>query len=204
MLFRHGVSLFVLASGLHLAAHCQALDAVIQVCSQCHGGNGVSVQPNVPHLNGQLPEAFVDIMAAYADGSRPTAVSEHKRLAVQEQAPTARFFGAQKNSPRPRQVTDPERVKKGEQIYNGRCEHCHIDSGRDSDGEAPILAAQDLGFLVAQTLAFKAGVRKLPFMMDRSFTGLTEDDLVSVAHFFAAQDLVAQPVDKKPNKKRNF
>jgi cytochrome subunit of sulfide dehydrogenase len=181
----------------------QGLDTVLQGCSQCHGSNGVSEQAQVAHLNGQLPEIFTDTMAAYANGSRPTAVAAHKQLPQERYLEVAKFYAAQKSSPRPRPVTDATRVEKGAQIYESRCVNCHVDSGRDSDGEAPLLAAQNLDFLISQTLAFKSGVRKLPFMMDRAYKDLTDDELVSLAHFFASQDMLASSASKKKRKRAN-
>jgi cytochrome c553 len=74
---------------------------------------------------------------------------------------------------------------------------CHIDNGRGSDKDAPLLAGQELTFLIQQTLAFKSGVRKFPFMMDDAYRGLTADELSATAHFFAAQDANAPPPGKK-------
>ena len=92
-------------------------------------------------------------------------------------------------------------VEKGRTIYDNRCADCHVGSGRDSDGESPLLAGQDLNFLVTQTIAYKSGARKFPFMMDRAYRGLTDEELTSVAHYFAAQDLNTPPLTGK--KKRN-
>ena len=181
----------------------QTQDAVIKTCTQCHGSDGVSDQPHVAHLNGQLADAFIDTLAAYANRSRPTTVPAHTQLPKALYADIANFYAAHQDKPRPRQATDPARVEKGALIYGNRCEKCHVDNGRESDGEAPRLAAQNLEFLVNQTLAYKAGVRKLPFMMDRAYAGLSEDDLVSVAHFFAAQDMHAPAVSRKKHRRSN-
>jgi cytochrome c553 len=97
-----------------------------------------------------------------------------------------------------RPQSDPELLAKGERVYANRCADCHLDNGRESDKDAPLMAAQDAAFLVAQSKLFKTGARKFPFMMDDAFRGLTDADLSAVAAFFAAQD----PVIEKRRRKR--
>jgi cytochrome c553 len=71
-----------------------------------------------------------------------------------------------------------------------------MDSGRASDKEAPLTAAQNLDYLISQARAFKTGARALPAMTERIFRELNEDDLVAIAHFYAAQ------VQQVPNEGR--
>ncbi|MBI4985824.1 MAG: hypothetical protein HZC24_10925 [Rhodocyclales bacterium] len=171
-----------------------------QPCDACHGANGVAGQAGTPHLNGQLPAFLGEAMRAYADGSRPTSVAQHKTFPADAVAAMAQFYGAQTNAQRPRQHTDAARVGRGEKIYGNRCVDCHGDSGRESDKDAPLVAAQDKEFLAAQTLLFKSGVRKFPFLMDDAYRGLADDDLTAVAEYFAAQEQFA-PAGKKKRRR---
>ncbi len=184
-----------------LCAHAQGVESALQACVQCHGDKGVSSQPGTPHLNGQLPAYFSEALAAFAKGSRPTAVAQHKQLAAEHVAAAAKFYANEKATPRPKQNIDPAVLAKGEKIYANRCMECHPDNGRDSDKDAPYMAGQEVEFLVAQTLAFKTGARKFAFLMDDAYRGLTDDELAAVAHFFAAQDLLAAPAEKKRRRK---
>ena len=185
-----------------LCAHAeQSVESALQACVQCHGAKGVSDQSGTPHLNGQLPAYFSEAMSAFAKGTRPTAVAQHKQLAVEQFAAAAKFYANEKATPRPKQHIDPAMVAKGEKIYANRCMECHPDNGRDSDKDAPYMAGQELEFLVTQTLAFKTGARKFAFLMDDAYRGLADDELAAVAHFFAAQDLLAMPTEKKRRRK---
>ncbi len=187
-----------------LYAHAEGVDSALQACVQCHGAKGVSSQPGTPHLNGQLPAYFAEAMAAFAKGTRSTAVAQHKQfqqLSAEQLAAAAKFYADEKATPRPKQNADPALVAKGEKIYANRCMECHPDNGRDSDKDAPYMAGQELEFLVTQTQAFKTGARKFAFLMDDAYRGLTDDELVAVAHFFAAQDLLAVPAEKKKRRK---
>jgi cytochrome c553 len=44
--------------------------ASAQMCSTCHGANGLSTLPNAPHLAGQPAIYFVEQMKAYRSGKR--------------------------------------------------------------------------------------------------------------------------------------
>lgn len=159
-------------------------------CSDCHGTDGLGFKPGVPHLNGQREALLANMINAFREGTRPTKVKMHRDIAAADVVPLAKHYAEQK-AQRPKSATKPELVASGETLYQNRCADCHIDNGRDSDKEAPLMAAQDLNYLIAQTLAFKAGERKFPFMMDGSYKNLSDEDLTAVAHFFAAQDQVA-------------
>lgn len=169
---------------------------IIRNCSECHGTDGLGFKPGVPHLNGQ-PEALLTAMiTSFQQGKRSTKVKDHRDILATDTAALAKHY-AQQKAERPKSATKPELVVRGEAIYLKNCADCHLDNGRDSDKEAPLMAAQDLTYLIAQTLAFKAGERKFPFLMDGAYKDLSDEDLTAVAHFFAAQDQVAPQQGRK-------
>jgi cytochrome c553 len=45
-----------------------------QVCNVCHGVNGLSTQPNAPHLAGQPAIYIAEQMKAYRNGNRKNEV----------------------------------------------------------------------------------------------------------------------------------
>lgn len=163
---------------------------IIRNCSECHGTDGLGFKPGVPHINGQQEHLLTNMINAFQQGKRSTKVKDHRDIPVADTAALAKHY-AQQKATRPKSATKPELVTRGEAIYLKSCADCHVDNGRDSDKEAPLMAAQDLTYLVAQTLAFKAGERKFPFLMDSAYKDLSEEDLTAAAHFFAAQDQVA-------------
>ena len=156
-------------------------------CSECHGSDGLGFKPGIPHLNGQSEFLLTNMINAFREGKRSTKVKDHRDIAAAAVAPLSRHY-AQQKAQRPKSATSPELVASGEALYLRRCADCHLDNGRDSDKEAPLTAAQDLKYLIAQTLAFSAGERKFPYLMDEAYRGLSEADLTAIAHFFAAQD----------------
>jgi cytochrome c553 len=166
-----------------------AVDVLTKPCAECHGPAGVSSLPKTPHLNGQLAEYLEEDISGYANGGRVSSIPNHvpKSWTGPEIAAVAKFYAASKVA-RPAQVTDPEAVAKGEGVYQKRCAECHPNNGRASDHDAPLMAAQNVDYLMEQTRAFVSGKRKFVFMMDDAFRGLSPAELDSVAHFFASQD----------------
>lgn len=52
-------------------------DKAAAACAVCHGPNGLSMQPNVPHLAGQPPIYLVEQLRLYRSGRR-----SHEVMAV--------------------------------------------------------------------------------------------------------------------------
>jgi cytochrome c553 len=168
----------------------QPTTAPISTCIDCHGANGIAIDPATPHLNGQPAALLTNMMDSFRRGARPPKVRIHREIPAADVGPLASHY-AQQKAQRPKSATRPELVARGETLYQNRCADCHLDNGRESDKEAPLVAAQDVNYLITQTLAFKAGERKFPFLMDGSYRDLSDEDLTAIAHFFAAQDQVA-------------
>jgi cytochrome c553 len=197
--FRVATSLLTLALLFGSAgsyAQAAAVAGPTDNCTECHGSDGLGFKPGIPHLNGQPEALLTNMITAFQQGKRSTKVKMHRDIAAAEVAPLAKHYAAQK-AQRPKSATKPELVARGETLYQNRCADCHVDNGRDSDKEAPLVAAQDMNYLVAQTLAFKAGERKFPFLMDGAYKDLSDEDLTAIAHFFAAQEQVAPPAARK-------
>lgn len=190
----------LLAAALPVAAQTVA-ESLLKTCAVCHGANGVAAKPDVPHMDGQKPLYLADSLRSFADRSRPTAVPQHAGLTADQIAALASHYAGQAIV-HGRAQADAALVAKGEVIYNNRCADCHFDAGRDADKDAPLLAAQNLDYLIAQTLAFRQGTRKFPMMMDDAYQGLSAADLTAVAHFFAAQDPSAPPAAGKRRRKK--
>ena len=186
-------SITVLLTGLLISGTaCAATpEEMTQPCAQCHGANGVAAAPGTPHLDGQLMGYLEQEISALASGERKTGVPDHvaKTWTRADISAVAKFY-AKTKAVRPKQETDAQLAVKGMELYRQRCADCHADNGRLSDKDAPLMAAQDLAYMSAQTKLFVSGKRRFPFMMDEAYQGLNAQQLESVAHFFASQDQV--------------
>ena len=172
-----------------VAALANPVEILTKPCAECHGPAGVSSTPKTPHLNSQLAGYLEEDISGLANSSRATGVPNHvpKTWTGPEIAAVAKFYSLSKAA-RPVQVTDPAAVSKGEVIYTKSCAKCHPDNGRESDHDGPLMAAQNLEYMMEQSRAFVSGKRKFVFLMDDAFRGLSPADLDSVAHFFASQN----------------
>ena len=84
------------------------------------------------------------------------------------------------------------------------CVSCHGDNGNSIVSTFPKLAQQHSSYLIKQLQAFKKGARKNP-MMSSIAMGLTDEDMVDIAAYYADQEVSANqlPVldedeDEKP------
>jgi cytochrome c553 len=182
---------------LFFAAQVVAQEApatVQQDCARCHGLDGIATKPAMPHLNGQLDNYLIASMKKMQKGRLPTDVQHHVpvTLAENELVAIAQYYQAIKVT-RPNQETDPDKVARGEVVFRNRCNDCHGDNGREADKDAPLMAAQNLQHMIKQIALFVSGKRKFGFLQDDAFKGLSQEELESVAHFFASQDQIAPP-----------
>lgn len=177
----------------------QDADALLKPCVECHGSNGLAAKPATPHLDGQMATYLLDSLRAYTDGVRKTGVAQHKNISKDAAKAIAEHYAAQKAT-REKSPTDPVLVARGDELYLSRCADCHPDNGREADKDAPLMATQNLDYLIAQSLAFRKGERRFATMMDDAYKGLTEADLIAVAHFFASQDQIAPKAKKRKRK----
>lgn len=193
-------TLFLLLASSALAASPEVEEA-IKPCVECHGENGVATKPQTPHLNGQNSSYLQVAMSGLQENKRPTAIKNHipKAFTDKVMAEVANHY-AKIVATRPKQNIDTQLLPRGLAIYNNKCADCHPDNGRESEKDSPLMAGQNLEYLITQARHFKEGRREFAVMMDEGFRGVNAPDLDAVAHFFASQDEI-NPVAKKRRKR---
>jgi cytochrome c553 len=77
-------------------------------------------------------------------------------------------------------------LAKGQALSTQVCGACHTSDGSRGAPANPILQGQHPDYLVKQLTEFKAGKRKNP-VMTAMVASLSPDDIVNVAHFYAAK-----------------
>ncbi|MGR8997865.1 MAG: c-type cytochrome [Gammaproteobacteria bacterium] len=70
------------------------------------------------------------------------------------------------------------------------CASCHGENGNSLVSTIPKLAQQHTSYLIKQLQAFKDGSRKDP-MMSAMAMGLTKEDMIDIANFYAEQKISA-------------
>lgn len=175
-------------------------DLASRHCARCHGTDGLSSGPGTPYLNAQLVTYLLEASTRLQAGKLPSKVPGHVPREIDGAGLQALAdYYAALPAGRPKQDADAAKVARGGVIHGERCSDCHLDNGRGSDKDAPLMAGQDLAYMVEQSQLFMSGKRPFAFLQDEAFKGLSRDDLEAVAHFFAAQDPIAP---KGPGRKR--
>lgn len=193
----------VLAALLPLAAYgAPPADLVepLQACTGCHGEDGNGAKRTYPFLNWQVPKYLEDQMIGFQEGAQPTNVPKHipKTISREQTKGIAAFYGKQTPA-RDQPVFDAVKASAGKVLYEARCMDCHLDSGRSSSQDEPVLAGQPAEYLFAQEKWYASGKRKYSTKADVAHKGMSEADREAVSHFFASQSV--KPAEA-PGKKR--
>ncbi|WP_034384630.1 cytochrome c [Deinococcus sp. YIM 77859] len=110
-------------------------------CQGCHGPSGVSTDPTVPRLAGQVPSYVRLQLAAFRAKLRPSPVMQRVAANLKDQdiADLAAYFAAR--PPGPAWTTDPALRARGEALFQRgdaarnviACAICHGAHGRGED-----------------------------------------------------------------------
>jgi cytochrome c553 len=159
-----------------------------QICSACHGENGVSQIENIPSLAAQ-PDAFIQWqLVFFRSGTRKN--EQMQPIVEQLSNDDVRNLGAYfaSLSPPPKKPDDnPDLSAKGAQAAAGRrCASCHTDSYAGTKAVARI-AGQREEYLIKALHDYKSSARSgggMAAMADVAYP-LSEEEIVALAHYLA-------------------
>lgn len=169
-----------------------------QVCSNCHGVEGISSSPNFPNLAAQTATYLKEQLKSFkSHGRTDPAGFEYMwglsaRLTDEQITGLADYYASQK--PPSGKSHDPDLIKKGREIFtNGiassntpACASCH---GAKAEGLLgfPRLAGQHRDYLEKQLIVFqRTEQRPEGAVMKVVAHGLTADNINSVATYLEA------------------
>ncbi len=163
---------------------------IVQVCSSCHGEDGVSAIVNTPSLAGQ-PDIFIQYQLVFIrDGSRKVEVMQQIAKTLTDD--NIRELGAYFSSlPPPPALKPPDVVQAAKVnaiIQPRHCDSCHKQDF-SGQGETARLAGQRPDYLVKALKDFRAGVRRgrgMGAMMEVSVT-LKDPDIDLLATYLSHQ-----------------
>lgn len=156
-------------------------------CAGCHGTNGQSAGPSMPSLAGQSKQAIVEAMKGFKSGERPATVMGRlaKGYTDGDFEAMGDFFAKQKLFAT-RQVLDPTKVARGQELHDRNCARCHVENGKEIKDNSPVIASQWLTYLEIQMDDYHSGKRKMFDRKAEKMKPLTRDDLDAIAHFYAS------------------
>lgn len=156
-------------------------------CGGCHGTNGQSAGPSMPSLAGQSKQAIVEAMKGFKSGERPATVMGRlaKGYTDSDFEAMGDFFSKQKLFAT-RQVLDPAKVARGQELHDRNCARCHVENGKEIKDNSPVIASQWLRYLEIQMDDYQSGKRKMFDRKAEKMKPLTREDLDAIAHFYAS------------------
>ena len=182
------VALLVFASGETRAADNAAVKEKAEVCTGCHGENGISQTENIPSLAAE-PDQFIQWqLVFFRSGARRN--EQMQPIADQITNEDIRSLGAYfaALAPPPKTADDnPDLSQKGAQAAVGRrCASCHTDSYAGTKAVAR-LAGQREEYLVKALHDYKSGARSGgagAAMADVAYP-LSDEEIEALAHYLA-------------------
>ncbi len=167
----------------------------MQVCSNCHGMDGNSINPNFPKLAGQQEDYLVAQLTYFRSHNRSDPEgSEYmwgiaRKLTDEQIKGLATYFSGQKD--KPNIAGDPALVAEGKSIFeNGipkeevaACAGCHGQAGM-GNGTFPRLAGQHADYMIKQLhVLSQTDQRPAGAMMKPLVHGLMPSDMVAVTAY---------------------
>jgi len=166
----------------------QSLQDKLVQCAACHGEDGRSKDPNIPHIGGQPKLAVMYQLFFYREGRRknPEMNLVAKGLSDAELDAIAEYVAKLPPPPLVGGEIDAVRYRRGAELAQKRlCASCHNPdySGRE---QMPRLAGQHEAYTVKALQDYRAGIRiGTQAAMAEAVRGLSDADFADLAYFLA-------------------
>ncbi|WP_426438351.1 c-type cytochrome [Bradyrhizobium genosp. P] len=186
-------SIGILSAAILLTSFAHAADPAgvkekAEVCSGCHGENGISQTENIPSLAGQLDQYVQWQLVFFRAGARKN--EQMQPIVEQITNGDIRDLGAYFAALPPFKGTkddNPDLSEKGKQAAAGRrCASCHTDTFAGTKAVARI-AGQREEYLVKALHDYKSGVRSggaQAAMADVAYP-LSDEEITALAHYLS-------------------
>ncbi len=164
-------------------------------CRTCHGADGGSVAPGVPHLAGQRESYLLAALHAYKENKRSHAalkvIAEH--MSEAEIRNVSAYYASLPpvgllHAPNGTQVSPYERGK----ARSVTCAKCHGADGNSPPPGVPSLAGQQARYLIIALHEYARAERKIA-AAHTEMRSLTPTDMEAVALYFASQAPMPRP-----------
>lgn len=158
-----------------------AIEAKVQMCSACHGENGVPVNAQTPIIWGQQASYLYKELHDYHSGARtnPFMAGIVKEFSLEDLRKVADYFAAKTwppGHPAEPPATPPEGI--------AMCRACH-QQNFEGGAPAPRLAGLSYEYLLATMNGFADGKRTNNLDMPDFMKALTAEQRAAMAHYLA-------------------
>lgn len=161
-------------------------------CEDCHGADGVSKMPEVPHLAGQRPAYLYLELKGYQAGNRGNNNPMNdvvKFLSDDALTKVAAYFASLDPAPSPAVPPGPgkpDAVQAGKTVAMAACAGCHGNTGVSQIPATPSLAGLDPKYMAEAMKAYKNGQRKND-TMKAMLASVSERAVTNIALFYGLQ-----------------
>lgn len=203
MINKTGRFLLMCAALLGVNYGAGAADAakLVEVCTNCHGKNGASTEPDVPTIGGYSAEYLKGRLTAYKN--QETACPEVKFRAGSKKGQNsdmckmahdlseadikqiAQYFSEQKFV-RAKQKFDPALAKRGREVHEQSCEKCHSEGGTVAGDDVGITGGQWMPYLTYALEEFESGKRPIAKKMKIKLEKLGKDDIKALVNYYGS------------------
>ncbi len=164
-------------------------------CKGCHGLDGKSAAPAIPHLAAQQERYLIESLKAYKEGKRTHAALKDMAQHMSEadvRNVTAYYAGLPPVAAAAGQNTQVFLPYESGKALSAACAKCHSEDGNSKIPGIPSLAGQQPRYFVVAIQEYLHQERKKA-PMHAMLPGLSKLDMESLALYFASQTPVQRP-----------
>ena len=184
-----GLAAAVYCAGAALSETLSIQDRITQ-CAGCHGADGNSPLPNIPSLAGQPAFFVLNQLFLMREGVRKIeAMAPFVKDLKDSDLDALSAYFAKLPAKASNEPADPALVKRGAEIATQKkCVSCHKPN-LAGDQQVPRIAKQRIDYLSKTLKEYRDSKREgADTLMSGAVAGLSDADLVALAHFAAAAD----------------
>ena len=188
-----GLALACFTAAPALAADLAAgRDKATEVCSACHGAEGVSEQPSVPSLAGQKDRFLQWQLVFFRNGQRQSEIMGPMaaELTDTDLRNLGAYYASLPPGPAPTEDVDPALRQAGAAAAEKhRCAACHTDTFTGNQA-APSIIHQHQEYLVKALTDYRSGARPSTGVaaMTEASANLSDGDIAALAAFLQAYE----------------
>ena len=164
-------------------------------CKACHGLDGGSVAPGVPHLAAQNERYLIASIKAYKEGKRHHAalkVIADKLSEAETRNVSAYYAGLPASGIAPAKGEGLASPYERGKARAAACARCHGEDGNNTAPGIPSLAGQQVRYLIVALQEYVRGERKSS-PMHAPMRSLSPIDMEAVAIYFASHTPAERP-----------
>lgn len=174
------------------AGDVEAGKKVSEICTGCHGEQGMSLAPGTPHLSGQFAQYILQGLEVYTTNERNVRVMHNtaELLSDEDKANVAAYYASLKPfSDIPHETAAPLDLEEDPfaevKEMTAECAGCHGDDGNSDIPGTPSLAGQHVNYIINALKQYQDGARKNEDMVAFS-EGLSSAEIEDMAYYYAS------------------